>query len=299
MNLAYILTRILLSLFALLPLPLASALGGCLMQLIGPLTKRHTIARKNLALIFPDKPANWHAQTLAGMWNHMGRVLAELPALKSGKLLSSKRRLGSSESMQSNPEMSAYPEITVVGAEHIKPNSQAIYVSAHLGQWEMLVPVAKALGVRQITALYRHINNARLDELLLSYRRPAHDKLIRKKGDNAFALVKALKSGDNLALLIDQRLAKGEPWPFLGIPAPTNMAAIKLSIKTGVPIVPAFVLREHKTTFKGHVCEPIYPPDQGSEEQKTQIMAKQLFDTFEQYIRAYPQQYMWTHNRWK
>lgn len=307
MNPAYILTRILLALFAALPLPLASALGGFLMQLIGPLTGRHKVAKKNLAVIFPDKPPQWHAATAKAMWNHMGRVLAELPALKSGELLktvsfpvpsvSSQRKLGLSNNTGNGKEIPAFAGLT--GEEFLKSGQQAIYVSAHLGQWELLVPTARAEGVSQITSLYRHINNEKLDALLLSYRQNAHDKLVRKKGDNAFALVKALKSGDSLGLLIDQRLTKGEVFPFLGVDAPTNMVAIKLSLKTSVPVIPAFIIRKAGPSFEAVVYPPIYPPEQGTEEEKTAAMATQMFSAFEEQIRAHPAQYMWTHNRWK
>lgn len=277
--LTYILLRVLLAVFGWLPLPVASAIGGRLAELIGPLTNRHKVALKNLVLIYPDKPESWRVGVARLMWNHLGRVLAELPGLKNGELI---RRLGE-----------------VAGREHITAAKQAIYVSAHLGQWELLMPAAKANGLSHVASMYRHINNHRIDELLKSYRQPAHDELIRKKGDNAIALVRALKEGKNLALLIDQRLTKGERMKFLGVDGDTNTAAIKLSIKTGVPIVPSFITRTTGVAFKGKVYPPIYPPEQGSEAEKTSQMARQIFDCMERQIHDHPEQYLWLHNRWK
>lgn len=305
--LTYILIRLLLGLFDLLPPSVASALGGKLAQLIGPRTRRHQVALKNLALIYPDKSQQWRDKTVSAMWNHMGRVIAELPGLRGGKL---------SEHVQ------------VEGAQQLTAAPQLIFVSAHIGQWELLTPVAKQHGVGPIVSMYRHVNNQRVDALLKAYRADAHDELIRKKGDNAIALVRALKEGKSLALLIDQHLTKGDRMPFLGIEAPTNTAAIKLSIKTGVPIVVAFVVRDTHvipsvvegsqdangdpsaslpasaplrmtTNFKAIVHAPIYPPEQGTDEEKGAAMAREVFDLIEAQIHAHPEQYMWTHNRWK
>ena len=277
--LTYILVRGLLGLFGLLPLHVASAIGGVLAQLIGPFTKRHDIAHKNMELIYPDQTQEWRNTNVSKMWNHLGRVFAELPALKSGELLA-----GVEEA---------------IGKEHLNAGAQVIYVSAHLGQWELLTPLAKDNGSGPITEMYRHINNQRIDALLKNYRVEIYDQLIRKKGDNAIALVRALKQGNSLALLIDQRLTKGDQMAFLGVEAGTNTAAIKMSIKTGIPIAVASIVREQGVNFKGEVHAPIYPPESGSDEEKAASMSRQVFDLIEQKIRAHPDQYMWTHDRWK
>ena len=121
----------------------------------------------------------------------------------------------------------------------------------------------------------------------------------RKKGDNALALVKALKRGHYLGILIDQRLTKGDMYPYLGVESPTNTVAMKLSVKTGVPIMIAFVTRDAGVKFTGHVYELIHPPEEGTDDEKVEVMTKQVFDIFEQIIREYPEQYFWTHDRWK
>ena len=275
----YLVVHCLLAVFSVLPLPMASAIGGAVGQFIGPFTKRHKVALKNLALVYPDKPAQWHRRTASRMWNHLGRVFAEMPALKSGELLA---RL-----------------TTIHGSEHLKATEQGIYVSAHLGQWELCVPAARANGVQRTASLYRHINNHRIDELLKSYRSQAHDELIRKKGDNAIALVRALKEGKSLMILTDQRLTKGDVMPFLGIEAPTNTAPMKLAIKAGIPIIVSSVVREQGVDFTGTAFTPIYPPEVGSDEEKAAVMSRQVFDLIEQQIHAHPEQYLWLHNRWK
>lgn len=278
-NIIYLFTRAILAMLGWLPVGAASAFGGWLAQCVGPRTGRHRVAQKNLQLIYPDQPQAWRDAVAANMWNHLGRVLGELPGLKQGKLLAN---MGEVE-----------------GVENLTVVDQAIFVSAHLGQWELLTPLAKRAGVGPILSLYRHVNNRRLDELLKGYRLPGHDELVAKKGDNAIALVRALKSGKSLALLIDQRLTKGDAMTFLGVMGRTNTAAMKLAVKMNVPIIPSFITRDKGATFKGKIYPPMYPPSEGSEDEKVATLARQVFDIIEQQIHAHPGQYLWLHNRWK
>ena len=278
-TLTYIFVRAILGLFSLLPVGVASALGGKIGQFLGSKTRRHKVALKNLALIYPDKSEAWHVQTAMGMWNHLGRLFAEFPALKNGKLVGRTQYIEGKENLSSEP--------------------QALYVSAHFGQWELLALVAKQSITGQLASVYRHINNHKIDTLLKIYRAACSDELIRKKGDNAIALVRALKDGKSLAIMTDQRLTKGVRMKFLGVEAGSNTVACKLAVKTGLPIVIGFVTRGKGAEFNGHIHAPIHPPEQGTDEEKIAAMARQMFDIVEQQIHQYPEQYMWTHDRWK
>lgn len=273
-----LLVRALLGFFAVLPLDTASALGGALLRFIGPLTRRHQVALKNLALVFPELSEGERKAIANGMWDHFGRMFAEFPFLKGNRLTSRVK--------------------AVNGLEQTRAHKQVIYVSGHLGDWELLNSLVYDQGI-PIASVYRHVNNLQLDALLKKFRMYHTTQLIRKKGDNAIAMVRVLNQGLNLSILVDQRLTNGMLLPFLGQPAKTNVAAARLSLKLHLPLIPAFVTRTQGAHFTAEILPALSPPLTGNEEEDVKAITLAFNQLLEERIRKQPEQWLWVHDRWK
>ncbi len=149
--------RLLLSLFAMLPLDMASAAGGRLARLIGPRLSVSNVARRNLGHAFPEKSANQIEAVVLGMWDNLGRVAAEYAHL--------------GEIDVTDPD----GRVEVVGVENVEllrdDRISGIFFSAHLGNWEIASLGAIQNGV-PLTQIYRAANNPHMEPLLRSLRAP-------------------------------------------------------------------------------------------------------------------------------
>lgn len=268
----------LLRFFTLLPLDAASALGGTLLKLFGPCTRRHKVAMRNLALAFPEKTEMERQKIAHGMWEHLGRIFAEFAFLKDNQLTAR--------------------VVDIQGLDHIRAYPQTIYVSGHFGQWELLNSIVFDRGI-PIASVYRHLNNASLDEALRTIRLHHTTQLIRKKGDSAIAMVRILSQGMNLSMLVDQRLTNGMLLPFLGHPAKTNVAAARLALKMKLPVIPAFVTRTKGANFRAEILPPLEIAPSGSEEEDIKNLTLTFNKLLEERIHAHPEQWLWVHDRWK
>ena len=149
--------RLLLSLFAMLPLDTASAVGSRLACLIGPRLSVSNVARRNLGHAFPEKSADQIEAVVLGMWDNLGRVAAEYA------------HLGEIDVTDPNGR------VEVVGVENVEllrdDRISGIFFSAHLGNWEIASLGAIQNGV-PLTQIYRAANNPHMEPLMRSLRAP-------------------------------------------------------------------------------------------------------------------------------
>lgn len=264
-------------LFRLLPLDIASGLGGEIGRLVGPFFSAHKTARKNLALAFPDMTAREINHLTGRMWEHLGRVGAEYPSLPGTRLSS---------------------RLTVIGAEHLpKQNQAALFFSGHIGNWELLCPVAHDRGV-DLSIVYRHTNNPHVDKIIAGLRKDHANELIPKGMRGGVKILAAMKRGGTVAMLIDQKQNNGIAVPFFGRDAMTSPAIAEIALKYNIPIIPARVIR----TKGAHFQSIIYPPlsYEKTGDHKTDVMAvmTQINAMVEGWIREHPEQWFWVHRRW-
>ncbi|HTB11618.1 MAG TPA: lysophospholipid acyltransferase family protein [Bryobacteraceae bacterium] len=166
--------------------------------------------------------------------------------------------------------------------------------TAHLGNWE-LSAFAHAWMTAPMHIVVRPIDNPRIDALVERYRGLSGNHIIEKK-DAARGILKALKSGAGVGILIDQNttLDQGVFIEFFGMKACAGTAFAKLAHHSGAPVVPGFALwsaQEQRYILR------FYPeiPLSGDVAEDTQRIQSQL----ESVIRQYPDQWLWIHRRWK
>lgn len=275
---------LLMRLFRLMPLDRASALGGRFGRLFGPRSGLTRIARDNLRRAFPEFDAAQVEDIIDRMWDNLGRTLAEYPHL--GRF---------------------YPEgrVEIVGAEHVtrlRDDGQGgIFFSAHYGNWELLSLSLDEYGVPPVL-VYRPANNPYSEKLIQDMRMQARRiggvEYIPKAVEGARQMVKALRAGKHLAMLVDQKLNRGIPVPFFGRDAMTAPAIAQLALKYRVPVVPARIERLDGARFRLTFWPPLDLPRTGDLEADVAAAMRQIHALFEAWISERPDHWFWVHNRW-
>lgn len=174
----------------------------------------------------------------------------------------------------------------------------AIFVTPHIGNWEILPHVCTAVGI-PLVVVARPPDNPYLRRLLFEDRTATGQVVIPKK-NALFLLRKALRDGKSLGLLPDQSTKHGVAVDFFGRKALTTPIPAILSITYNKPIVVVAACRTGEgLKFEGFVSEPIWPGSYESEKREITRLTGEMNHAMEEIIRKYPEQYLWIHNRWK
>lgn len=261
----------------LLPISAASAVGGGIAQIIGPFFKAHRTAMHNLQRFLPQLDEPQRRRLLRQMWNNLGRTAAEMPHINDVSL---KRR------------------IEIEGAHHMPPpDTPALFFSAHLGNWELLPYAAKKHGV-PITLVYRKANNPIVDRMIADMRSVHAGNMFPKGPTGAVKMARAIKNGEAIAMLADQKMNDGIAVPFFGVDAMTAPAIAQLSLRYDLPIIPARVVRTEGARFLAIVGAPLQIEKSGNKDVDIQNIMQAINTTIEGWIRETPEQWFWVHQRW-
>ena len=149
----------------------------------------------------------------------------------------------------------------------------------------------KARGI-EAGALYRPVKNPYLQAIYFEQMSLSGAPLFPRSRQGMRELVRHLKSGGVVCVLLDQYVQGGNPIDFLGHPAPTGLAIAELAARFDVPMIPAYGTREPDGLHVRIEFEP--PLARGSAEAMTQAAA----DSLAARVRARPEQYYWLHRRW-
>jgi KDO2-lipid IV(A) lauroyltransferase len=273
----------LFALFRLLPLPLASAIGGGLGRLVGPYLMTTRIARRNLAAAFPAKDAMAIERIIRGMWDNLGRVAAEYPHM-----------LGLRIYEPASP-------VEVVGAEIVDrlaaDGKPAVLFTGHIANWEITRACLLQRGL-DIVAVYRAANNPWIDRLLLHGRDDLKGGLFPKGSTGARASLAAMKEGKHLCVLVDQKMNDGIAAPFFSRTAMTVGAPVELARRFDCPLVPVRAERLDGARFRVTVMEPMTLERGDDRHADVRAGVAQMNLVLEGWIRERPEQWLWVHRRW-
>jgi KDO2-lipid IV(A) lauroyltransferase len=262
----------------------ASDAAGELMRKLGPMMSTHQVARINMQRCFPEAKAPEIERLLGGMWENFGRLAGEMPHL----------------GVFAGPAFNERVEF--VGRERLEAARDAgqplVIISMHHANWEIAGAAISQTGLPcHIT--YRPANNALIDQRISQMRVGYGIKtLTAKGGDGAKQLMQALKAGESVALMNDQKMNDGVEAPFFGHPAMTAPGPTRLAMRYGCPLVPLSVRRIGGARFRVEVHEPIAlstNPDKSAAIVETVTRINQWV---EGEIRKAPEQWFWVHRRW-
>ncbi len=279
----YFLQSILIYLFffigRLLGLKISRKVFSFLFSRVGPFFKSKKIIQKNLNIFSKTNIIKDEKQIINNMWRNYGSTFIEYIFLDYFK----KNNL----------------HITYEGKENLPINSQkdkpVIFVSGHFANFELMsMEISK--NKIQLATIYRPLNNIFLNPFMEFLRKKYICKHQIKKGINGVReSIKFIKSNYSVALMIDQRVSEGEIVDFFGKPALTTTLPAQLSIKFNLDIVPVFIKREKNNNFRIKFHKRVNPKNFKSKLELTQ----ELNNILEKMIINNPDQWIWTHNRWK
>lgn len=242
--------------------------------------RRRRIALGNLARVFPQWSPGRRFRAGMACGAHFGRVAFDYLkwSRASGEFVRRKVRLDGLENVKAALER----------------GRGAFILSAHFGHWEVAALALSLEGFPQ-AMVHRPLDNPVLEAALSARRTRFGNTLVSKHGALK-GMLKALRSGGLVDILIDQKSADevSHTVPFLGIPTPTVASLAKLVKATGAAVVPLFA-RSDGTGYRVELRPPLTLGEGESEENFTARCNAELTDA----ILADPPLWLWFHNRWK
>ena len=267
--------------FKILGARLASKISGKIFEIVGPFFRSEEIINSNIKRAFPNIEKSEMKKIKNFMWNNYGRIFAEYMFIKnfrSGKL--------SSE---------IYIEGKDILSEIINSKKQVIFISGHLSNFELMAMSLEKTGIN-LSAIYRPLNNVFLNKIMERIRKKYICKYQIKKGIGGLKnLIKLKKKNFSTALMIDQRVSEGILSNFFGEKAFTTTIPAQLIKKFNIPVVPVYIERTKDIKFKIIIEKPIY----FSKDDTIQEITDELNKILEAMIIKNPEQWIWSHNRWK
>ena len=272
---------IIFSLFKIIGLKLSSKIGGKLFEKIGPFFRSKALIHSNIKKAFPEIKLERINVLTKLMWNNYGRVFAEYMFIKNFR------------------EEKSSPKIEIEGQNYLeeikKKDQPVVFISGHLSNFELMAMHIEKTGVK-LAAIYRPLNNIFLNKIMERIRKKYICKYQIKKGIGGMKKLIALKKKNfSTALMIDQRVSQGIRVNFFNHEASTTTIPAQLVLKFKTPIVPIFIERIDNINFKIVIKKPI----NFNESSSTEKITIELNKILEKMITYKPEQWIWSHNRWK
>jgi KDO2-lipid IV(A) lauroyltransferase len=273
--------------FRFLPRGLARMLGISIGYMVYVLHVRlRRVGMRNLGMAMPEKNNRERRKIIRGVFRTLGRHLADFCQF-------------SSYTAKNIESLAVYE-----GFENFQ-NAESrgkgvLFLTAHLGGWE-IGSFAHALYGHPMQVVMRPLDNPYLDKLVRRSR-TLHENRTFEKDEFARGLLAAMRKGETVGLLMDQNMTppQGIFVDFFGIPAYTASGIARVAMKTDAAVVPAFtiwdpVLGKYRVHFDPAISLIRTAVDEADVEANTQKFTKVIED----FIRKYPDQWLWVHKRWK
>ncbi len=276
----FILVKILFLIFKLIGYKLSSNTGAYIGRIFGPIFRSKKKIIENLKKANISLEENYNDVAISVLSNY-GRIFSEYPFLEEFR----------------NGKLEKYIEIE--GLEHLenlrKQNKSAVFISGHFSNFELMAMQIEKAGIN-LSAIYRPLNNIFLNETMEKIRKNYICKNQVKKGRTGTReIISNLKNGSSIALMIDQRVREGSKVNFFGNLASTTTIPAQLIKKYKCELIPVYIERKNKFYFKMYVSEPIFLASDKNTEEITLFLNTLL----EKMILKRPDQWIWTHDRWK
>ena len=263
----------------ILGITLSRNIFSFLFTLVGPLFKSKEVIQKNLNNFSQNISELERKQISKNMWKNYGMTFVEYIFLDYFR--------------KKNSHIEIIGEKNLINV--VKNNKPVIFISGHFANFELMSMEITKRNV-QLATIYRPLNNIFLNPLMEYLRKKYVCKNQIKKGINGVReTIEYIKKNYSIALMIDQRVSEGEKINFFGKPALTTTLPAQLSTKYDLGIIPVYIQRDKNNKFKIEFQNEINPKNF---ENKLEL-TKELNKVLERMIIRDPNQWIWTHNRWK
>jgi KDO2-lipid IV(A) lauroyltransferase len=270
-----------------LPRPLARALGISLGRLVYCLHFRlRQVGRRNLEMVFPEKSPAERRRILRGVFTSLGRQLAEVCLFPR-------------YTRENASQVVIYDGFENFDAAR-RRGQGVLFLTAHLGAWEVGSFFHSLMG-NPLRIVVRPLDNPYLDRMSDRYR-TLHGNSTFGKQDFARGLLEAMKEGETVGILMDQNMTppQGVFVPFFGRLACTASGLAKVAQRTGAAVVPGFTLWDAGLRkYRVHFAPAVELARTGDDEADALANTAAFTRVIEEYVRRYPDQWLWVHRRWK
>jgi len=272
----------LLRLGRMLPPDTASRAGARLGRRFGPGSDKTRLIRRNMRLAFPDLSEPELDALVSDVWANLGRIVAEYP------------HLGTICHSQADQRL----EYRIAGDIEVfnNPRKAAVFVSAHLANWELAAGAIAHRGV-PLNVVYTPLQNPGLNRMLYRAREALGCGLVEREGA-ARQLMRCLKQGTSVGLIVDQRVDGGAPVPFFGHDMLTSITPAQLAVRFNCELVPVQIQRIQDARFRAVFHSPVRVDANLPDDRKVLEMTTSINLLFEDWIRQRPQDWMCTKRRW-
>jgi KDO2-lipid IV(A) lauroyltransferase len=270
-----------------LPRPLSRAFAIVLAQMVYLLHPRlRRVGMRNLEMAFPEKTEAERACILRGEFTSLGRQLAEVCQFPR-------------YTRDNIEQVVVYDGLENYERAHARGKG-LLFLTAHLGAWE-LSAFAHSLHGHWLHVVMRPMDNPHLDQLLQGYR-TMHGNKVVDKDDFVRGLLAAMKAGEDVGILMDTNMTppQGIFVDFFGIPACTASGLARIALRTDAAVVPGFTIWDEKLGKYRLRFEPALELIRtGDQESDVAANTQRFTKAIEDYVRQYPEQWLWVHRRWK
>jgi Kdo2-lipid IVA lauroyltransferase/acyltransferase len=277
----------LLGLLQMLPTTKAIDFVDRMARRIGPMTSRHKLAMENLRRAYPEKTEAEREDIARDMWGNMARLAAEYVFLD--------------DLFDYDPNAGNTGIVEVSGTDiflELRDNPRPFIVfTAHTGNFELL-PIAASAFDLDVTALFRPPNNRYVAERVMKARQSRMGKLVASNSGAAWTLARTLEEGGAVGMLVDQKFHKGVTTQFFGLPVKTNPLLAKLQRQYDCEVYPARSIRLPNGRFRLEIEPAVTIPKDANGNVDVAATAQMLNDKVESWVREYPGQWQWFHDRW-
>jgi len=270
-----------------LPRPMARGVGFLIAGVVYHLHPRlRRVGLRNLELAFPKKPLATRRKILRGVYRSLGRLLAEFCLFPH-------------YTRENVTGVATYQGFENFEAAE-KRGKGVLFLTGHFGGWE-IGSFFHSLQGHPMRIVVRPIDNPYVDALVTRYRTLHGNSLIGNQGF-ARGLLAAMHDNETVGILMDTNMTppQGVFVNFFEIPACTAVGIARVALHTDAAVVPAFtiwdpVLRKYRVEFS-----PAVELVRTGDDETDAVANTALFNRiFEEYVRKYPDQWLWVHRRWK
>jgi len=277
----YLLIKTFFIIFKTIGYSRASNLGMFIGKNFGPFFKSKKIINQNIKNYDPNLNEESIKKITKIMWGNYGRIFAEYMFIKDFRLNKLDQHL------------------KINGVEYLKEikktNKPVIFVSAHFNNFELMAMQIEKSGIN-LGAVYRPLNNFFLNKTMEEIRKKYICKVQIKKGLSGIReILKIFKNNFSIAMMIDQRVTEGLKVNFFNKPAFTTSVPAQLVKKFNCPVVTVYIERKDNINFELTINKPVYFGDK----ENLKTISEKLNLWLEKMISKNPEQWIWSHNRWK
>ncbi len=254
---------------------------------VGRRLKRHKLMLYNLRRAFPEKSDAELEEIALESWGNMGRLAAEYVFLD--------------QLFDFDPESAEPGRVEVSGIPiflELRDNPRPFIVfTGHTGNFELLPVAGNAFGL-SVTVLFRPPNNPYIAQKVFDFRSGRMGKLVPSHAGSSFALARQLEAGQGVGVLVDQKFSRGLKTKFFGLDTKTNPLLPKLVRQFNCEVYPARCIRLPGNRYRLEIEPKMEMPRDEKGNLDLPATAQMMNDKVESWVREYPAQWLWYHDRW-